>query len=130
MDQQGSVKYLKVYLKTKEFTKKRASKRFPRATADKVFLLKLLRELFEQAYSSQHLYRTTGVVFTELEITDEYKQHSILDYKEENRLASQKKILDVIDLINNKRGGQIITTAANQQTILAGNTIEVVGKVM
>ncbi len=129
MDQHCSVRTLKVYFKTKEFTKRRAKKRLPRATADKAFLLTLLRQLFDQAYSDQYLYRTTGIVLTELETANEYKQHSILDYEEENKLANQKKILEVIDLINNKRGGQIITTAANMDVIRAGKRLEIGGVV-
>ncbi len=127
MDQEGSVRFLKVYLKTKEFTKRKAFKRLPRATADKDLLLKLLRELFNKAYSKDHLYRTTWIVFTELETATEYKQYSMLDDEEETTLARQKKILEVMDLINHKRGGQIITTAANKGVIRSGRELEMAG---
>lgn len=90
MDQDLSVKYLKVFLRTKDFKRYRSKKRLPRATANKDILLKNLRELFEDCYQPTLLFRQTGIILSELE-TSRYKQYSVLYPEEEKQLEKQKQ---------------------------------------
>lgn len=109
MDNDLAVKYLKVFLRSKTFARDKASKRLPRATADKHIILKEMKALFELAYQPGELYRQTGVVFTEL-LTARYKQFSVLDDPEEQDLKKQRILYETIEHINHKRGKQIVKT--------------------
>ncbi len=109
MDNDLAVKYLKVFLRSKTFARDKASKRLPRATADKQIIVKEMKALFELAYQPGELYRQTGVVFTEL-LTARYKQFSVLDDPEEQDLKKQRILYETIEHINHKRWKQIVKT--------------------
>lgn len=109
MDQDLRVKYLKVFLRTKDFKRYRSKRRLPRAIADKDILLKNIRALFEDCYQPALLFRQTGVILSELE-TSRYKQYSVLYPEEEKQLEKQKAIYQVIESINKKWGKKVVTS--------------------
>lgn len=111
MDQDLAVAYLHVFLTDKAFIKYKATIRLPRATTDKDIILQAIKKLFAACYQPNIWYRQTGIILAEL-VTSRYKQYSVLFQEEELHLAKQKKIYEVIEQINQKRGKQIVRIQA------------------
>ncbi len=101
-DVKMSTKYLRLYFRTKDFSRFGIDTKLPYPTNDGLQLTKIARNLFEQISFDGTLYRTTGIFFSDLSVTG-HVQESLFSYTHKPTLDS-KKISDIIQKLNKKFG--------------------------
>jgi hypothetical protein len=78
-------------------------KRLGRHTQRKTEIIEIISTLFEQSYSPGIIYRTTGVIFTGLEMNTP-KQYSLEEKAYIAELVKDQKLEKIINGINHKYG--------------------------
>lgn len=91
-------KYIKIFLRKKDFHKLSCDIILPIYSNDKEYLTKMIKSMFESIYFNDIFFRWTGVIFWQIK-EDEMIQTSLFENQKSN-----KKLWQVIDTINKKFG--------------------------
>lgn len=101
------IKYLKVFLRHKDFSKSKAEYIFPYYTNDKNIIVSKVKEMFDFLYDRNIFYRSTGIVFWNL-IQSSFTQYSLFNENKDREILRK-----IINNINYKFWKNVIWSASN-----------------
>lgn len=99
-------KHIHISFRTKSFKRFWFSKELPYATNDRIHLIKIIRELFENAPFDGVIYRTTWVSFSELHPA-QYIQNSLF-WPEQKNTEARRKLDTTVHILQEKYGRGVI----------------------
>lgn len=106
LGEKQAVRMIGVLLRTKSFENQWAWRDIGKATIDRAVIQQTIRELFQEAYDPDTLYRSTGIGFAELTPFIP-RQLSLFD-RENTRHSENEKLAEVISKLKGRFGKDVI----------------------